>query len=61
LAAAEAAALAARSDDEHVVPSRLPAAARDELAAALDAFDEPRAQSTLDQLLSETTVEGLTT
>ena len=40
---------------------RLPAAARDELAAALDAFDEPRAQSTLDQLLSETTVESVLT
>ena len=62
LAAAEAAALAARSADEHVVPSpRLPATARDELAAALDAFDEPRAQSTLDQLLSEATVERVLT
>ena len=40
---------------------RLPTAARDELAAALDAFDEPRAQSTLDQLLSETTVESVLT
>ena len=62
LAAAEAAALAARSEDEHVVPSpRLPTMARNELAAALDAFDEPRAQSTLDQLLSETTVERVLT
>jgi MerR family transcriptional regulator, light-induced transcriptional regulator len=62
LAAAEAAALAARSEDEQVVPSpRLPATARGELAAALDAFDEPRAQSTLDQLLSEATVESVLT
>jgi methanogenic corrinoid protein MtbC1 len=44
------------------VPSpRLPTTARAELAAALDAFDEPRAQSTLDQLLSETTVESVLT
>jgi MerR family transcriptional regulator, light-induced transcriptional regulator len=62
LAAAEAAALAARSADEQVVPSpRLPATARAELAGALDAFDEPRAQSTLDQLLSEATVERVLT
>ena len=62
LAAAEAAALAARSGDEQVVPSpRLPAMARDELAAALDAFDESRAQTTLDQLLSEATVERVLT
>ena len=62
LAAAEAAALAAGSANDPVVPSpRLPTTARDELAAALDAFDEPRAQSTLDQLLSETTVERVLT
>ena len=62
LAAAEAAALAARSADEEVAPSpRLPATARSELAAALDAFDEPRAQSTLDQLFSEATVERVLT
>jgi MerR family transcriptional regulator, light-induced transcriptional regulator len=62
LAAAEAAALAASSADEQVAPSpRLPATARAELAAALDAFDEPRAQSTLDQLLSEATVERVLT
>ena len=62
LAAAEAAALAARSGDEHVQPSsRLPAMRRDELAAALDGFDEPRAQSTLDQLFSEATVESVLT
>ena len=62
LAAAEAAALAARSGGEHVQPSsRLPATRRDELAAALDGFDEPRAQSTLDQLFSEATVESVLT
>ena len=62
LAAAEAAALAARSAGEQVAPSpRLPATARDELAAALDGFDEPRAQSTLDQLFSEATVESVLT
>jgi MerR family transcriptional regulator, light-induced transcriptional regulator len=62
LAAAEAAALAARPGDEEVLASpRLPATARAELAAALDAFDEPRAQSTLDQLLSEATVERVLT
>ena len=40
LAAAEAAALAARSAEAEPDP-RLPTAARDELAAALEAFDEP--------------------
>ena len=60
-AAAEAAALVTRSDD-HVVPTpRLLTTARDELAAALEDFDEPRAQSTLDQLLSEATVERVLT
>ena len=60
LAAAEAAALAGQSEGEHAVPSlRAPETARAELAAALDAFDEPRAQSTLDQLLSEATVESV--
>ena len=34
---------------------------REELAAALDGFDEPRAQSTLDQLFSEATVESVLT
>ena len=62
LAAAEAAALAARSAEEQVVPSpRLPTTARGELAAALDVFDEPRAQSTLDRLLAEATVESVLT
>ncbi len=62
LAAAEAAALAARSAEEQVLPSpHLPTTARAELAAALDAFDEPRAQSTLDRLLAEATVETVLT
>jgi MerR family transcriptional regulator, light-induced transcriptional regulator len=62
LAAAEAAALATRTASDQVVPSpRLPSTARAELAAALDAFDEPRAQSTLDRLLAEATVETVLT
>jgi MerR family transcriptional regulator, light-induced transcriptional regulator len=62
LAAAEAAALATRTASDQVVPSpRLPSTARAELAAALDAFDEPRAQSKLDRLLAEATVETVLT
>ena len=63
LAASEAAALAARSAEEQVMQSspRLPSTACDELAAALGAFDEPRAQSTLDRLLAEATVETVLT
>jgi DNA-binding transcriptional MerR regulator len=62
LAAAEAAALVARTAHEQVAESsRTPKTARDELAAALAAFDEPRAQSTLDRLLSEATVESVLT
>ena len=59
LAAAEAAALAGQSESDAVPSLRVPETARAELAAALDAFDEPRAQSTLDQLLSEATVESV--
>ena len=59
LAAAEAAALTARSAEAE--PARLPTATRDELAAALDVFDEPRAQSALDRLLAEATVESVLT
>jgi MerR family transcriptional regulator, light-induced transcriptional regulator len=58
LAAAEAAALAA------AVPSRQPESAavdasaiRGELAAAIDAFDEPSAQAVLDSLLGATTLD----
>jgi MerR family transcriptional regulator, light-induced transcriptional regulator len=61
LAAAEAAALAMREAvGEQGAPTALrPEAIRDELAEALDAFDEPRAQAILDRLLALTTVETL--
>jgi DNA-binding transcriptional MerR regulator len=61
LAAAEAAALASRpQDDEAPAAAALPVtAARNELAAALDRFDEPRAQAILDGLLALTTVDTL--
>jgi MerR family transcriptional regulator, light-induced transcriptional regulator len=61
LAAAEAAALAVREavDDEAARTALRPAAIRDELAEALDAFDEPRAQAILDRLLALATVETL--
>jgi DNA-binding transcriptional MerR regulator len=61
MAAAEAAALAARDvDAEKASRTALrPEAIRDELAEALDAFDEPRAQAILDRLLALATVETL--
>ena len=61
MAAAEAAALAVRDagDEEAARTTLRPAAIRDELAAALDAFDEPRAQAILDRLLALATVETL--
>jgi len=60
LAAAEAAALAQSADDEHGAPAALsPAAMRDELAEALDRFDEPRAQAIVDRLLAAATVDTL--
>ena len=61
LAAAEAAALAVREavDDEAARTALRPAAIRDELAEALDAFDEPGAQAILDRLLALATVETL--
>jgi MerR family transcriptional regulator, light-induced transcriptional regulator len=60
LAAAEAAALAAREPEhERETPPLLPATARDELAEALDAFDEPRAQAVLDRLLAVATVDAV--
>jgi DNA-binding transcriptional MerR regulator len=61
MAAAEAAALAVRDqvDEEAVRSAPRPAAIRDELAAALDEFDEPRAQAILDRLLALATVETL--
>ena len=54
MAAAEAAALAVREavDEEAARTALRPAAIRDELAEALDAFDEPRAQAILDRLLA---------
>ena len=59
MAAAEAAALAVREavDEEHVPTTLRPAALRDELARALDAFDEPRAQAIVDRLLALATLE----
>jgi MerR family transcriptional regulator, light-induced transcriptional regulator len=61
MAAAEAAALAVRDrvDEETARTALRPAAIRDELATALDAFDEPRAQAILDRLLALATVETL--
>jgi MerR family transcriptional regulator, light-induced transcriptional regulator len=61
MAAAEAAALAVRDavDEEAARTALRPAAIRDELATALDAFDEPRAQAILDRLLALATVETL--
>jgi MerR family transcriptional regulator, light-induced transcriptional regulator len=61
MAAAEAAALAVRDavDEEAARSALRPGAIRGELAAALDAFDEPRAQAILDRLLALATVETL--
>lgn len=61
MAAAEAAALAVRDavDEEAARTALRPAAIRDELATALDAFDEPRAQAILDRLLALATMETL--
>ena len=62
LAAAEAAAARAAGPWSPRKPRRLrcrPAALRDELADALDRFDEPRAQAILDRLLAVATVDTL--
>ena len=61
LAAAEAAALALRAGvGDEAAPSALrPAAVRDDLADALEGFDEPRAQAILDRLLAVATVDML--
>jgi MerR family transcriptional regulator, light-induced transcriptional regulator len=61
MAAAEAAAVAVREADggEAARTALRPWATRDELAGALDAFDEPRAQAILDRLLALATVETL--
>jgi MerR family transcriptional regulator, light-induced transcriptional regulator len=59
LAAAEAAALASRAnvETETTAPPLVPSAVGDELREALDRFDEPAAQSVLDQLLATLTVD----
>jgi DNA-binding transcriptional MerR regulator len=61
LAASEAAALASRTglDDEATPMALRPEAMRDELADALDRYDEPRAQAILDRLLAVATVDTL--
>jgi MerR family transcriptional regulator, light-induced transcriptional regulator len=61
VAAAEAAALALRAGvgEEAAPATLLPAAMRDDLAEALDGFDEPRAQEILDRLLAMATVDTL--
>ena len=61
LAASEAAALAARTgvDDEAALMALRPEAMREDLADALDRYDEPRAQAILDRLLAVATVDTL--
>jgi DNA-binding transcriptional MerR regulator len=61
LAASEAAALASRTgvDDEASPMALRPEAMRDDLADALDRYDEPRAQAILDRLLAVATVDTL--
>src|SRR3954447_26315100 len=61
LAAAEAAALATQSDADPppAVAPLTRVGARDELADALDSFDEPRAQAVVDRLLAVATVDTL--
>jgi DNA-binding transcriptional MerR regulator len=66
LAAAEAAALALRDDGARVraappLSESRPSELRDELADALEGFDEPRAQAVLDRLLATATVETFLT
>ena len=60
VAAAEAAALVSRPAPPGEAAAPAAAAAR-ELAEALDAFDEPRAQAALDTLLAAATVDALLT
>ena len=59
LAAAQAAGLALRSGPAEAAPSISPTALREDLAAALDHFDEPRAQAILDRALAAVTVDTL--
>ena len=63
LAAAEAASLASRAAvGAAPAPAALdPARMRDDLADALDRFDEPRAQAILDRLLAVASVDALLT
>jgi MerR family transcriptional regulator, light-induced transcriptional regulator len=59
LAAAEAATLVSRAPvgDAGAAPVLAPPQAQTELAAALDAFDEPAAQAVIDRLLATTTLD----
>jgi MerR family transcriptional regulator, light-induced transcriptional regulator len=59
VAAAEAATLALRAESDESSGTAAPAAVRDELADALDRFDEPSAQAILDRLLAVATVDTL--
>jgi MerR family transcriptional regulator, light-induced transcriptional regulator len=61
LAAAEAASLVSRPEhrDAATRSAASAASAIRELGAALDAFDEPRAQAVLDELLAATTLDAL--
>ncbi len=60
LAAAEAAALAVQQSGQGIeVPPFVPARARQELASALETFDEPQAQETLDRLLATATIDTI--
>jgi len=61
LAAAQAAALASQAPRGDVRHIAAPAAVREELAEALDGFDEPRAQAVLDGALAVSTVDTLLT
>ncbi len=63
LAAAEAASIVSRPEHHEAAtrPAAPAATAIRELAAALDGFDEPRAQAVLDELLAATTLEALLT
>jgi MerR family transcriptional regulator, light-induced transcriptional regulator len=61
LAASEAATLASRTglDDEAAPMALRPEAMRDDLADALDRYDEPRAQAIFDRVLAVATVDTL--
>jgi DNA-binding transcriptional MerR regulator len=59
VAAAEAAGLARAGGDEQPPAALDPAAARAQLAEAVDRFDEPHAQAILDRLLALTTLDTL--